>query len=280
MHRLTIPSTGPTWRSRVSVVILATLALVSAWAGFAPPSEASDHCPVAFCGRDSNDGVRDPGSGPPSGGSTPPASSPLWGVHVDAGGAPDGGDCWRVVNPAANPVGDVYAAEDEGRKTGLPRCVDGSDGVDPWSWLAGIDVPAPSPHVANGTALTGVPVYLEIRDAEVVEETFEHPFDGPDLTLRATPAFTVHWRDHAGDADAVTHTEHRGQPWPGGDEEITWVYEVHERTTIRVVAEWTGELRWEGGDWQPIDSAHGTPVVTTEGTFDLPVRQVQAVRAR
>ena len=140
-------------------------------------------------------------------------------------------------------------------------------GVAAWLWRDQVHLPAPEPYVAPGWAIVGKWAYLESRAAPAFRPAPLGAF-GDTFTITATvTGFDVDWGD-----GQTTHTTDPGGPWPDG--RVRHAYANAGTYHLRVIAHWRGTYSVNGS---PPAAVPG-PELRTEGTFDLPAREVQAVR--
>ena len=138
-------------------------------------------------------------------------------------------------------------------------------------WEEEVDLSQPRPLIEPADAITGIPVYLQIRGPQTGRWTFE-PF-GIEIVIEATSEYIVDW----GDGTPTTRTRSQGGPYPEGD--ITHGYQWKGTYDIVVTQRWTATWRASGAG----TNTSGTiaDVLQTVGTIeDFSVTEVQAVRER
>ena len=159
-------------------------------------------------------------------------------------------DCIRAMGIGPAPGLKDYARErwQEASATHrmCPSAANGTESLDPTliairAWQD-IPLPAPTPHIAPGWAITGKYAYLETNGARSHTYTTDTPL-GP-LTLEASGRYYVDWGD--GTTDGPYTVE--GRPWPEG--EITHTYIDVGRYDVVVTEEWsaTWSLGGTGGE--------------------------------
>lgn len=137
--------------------------------------------------------------------------------------------------------------------------------------LERVPLPAPSPAIAPGWAITGKAAFLEpnlavplVAGRPTVTENRGTELGA--MAMTATAVYRVDW----GDVETGPHAG-PGGPWPGGNITHTWT--DHGVYDVVVTAVWTVDWRLGG--------ASGRFSVPTEGTIaDFRVEQLQAVRNR
>jgi hypothetical protein len=129
-----------------------------------------------------------------------------------------------------------------------------------------VPLPVPAPRIAPGSAITGLPAYLETGGVVAKDFARDTPL-GP-IGIGAHGRFSVDWGDgtHDGPFDVA------GGPWPGGT--ITHTYTRTGAYDVVVTERWTAawQLAGQGG---PLG---GLQTVGRISRF--PVTEVQAVRNR
>jgi hypothetical protein len=129
-----------------------------------------------------------------------------------------------------------------------------------------VPLPVPSPHIAPGSAITGLPAYLETGGVLARDFARDTPL-GP-IAIGAHGQFFVDWGDgtHDGPFDVA------GAAWPSGT--ITHTYTRTGAYDVVVTERWTATWQLAG---------HGGPLggLQTVGRISrFPVTEVQAVRNR
>ena len=146
----------------------------------------------------------------------------------------------------------------------------------------------PAPHIApDGTALTGMPAYLETR--RPVVQTRVHDLALPTGTVRADVTGTVTWWvdwDHPAGATTMRTSAptiagpfgFEGEPWdrsgPDSSRQVWWTYQSSARdVTVAILDRWSVTATAPGfGTVGPVQLAdHLT-------TYSLDIRQAQVVR--
>lgn len=236
----------------------------------------------------------DPGGGSPGGGApapgpaTPPATDgddPIW-IYIETSGfisrEGDTGACVQGVR-AGYPTGRTWReAVDKGKAdTGLPECLGVAQLIDPVEdaeqvFRDIIRLPRTRAEVTPARGLTGLPAYLVIDSEPRFEATVPSPITDRVFYITADAEYRIDWGDGSPEEGP---TSRRGQPYPGGPDELTHVYADAGTYEITVHADW----RWRWRRVEPgsdnVTTEQGT--VTISDTLDpLPVTQVQAVRQR
>lgn len=133
-------------------------------------------------------------------------------------------------------------------------------------WRSIVRPPPPTPlQVAPGRMYPGLTAYLEIGGENPTNLPLASPFGN--LTIRATARYVVTWGD-----GSETSTTNQGQPYPGGPDEVTHVYDKDGNITITVRAYWSGTWQFFGQS----GTLPELPVPTT-ASLDLPVYERQPV---
>lgn len=161
----------------------------------------------------------------------------------------------------------------EGRLSGvgedlLPDCPP-EQGIDPQVVrdLVVHELPVPNPTSQPDWALTGMPTYLEIGSSAEYEETLTGDVLPVSVTVSGQASFHVDW----GDGTETTH-DSAGGPYPDGDVVHTYATAVEDGIEIVVTPVW--ELEWSAaGLTMPLE------VTLEPATYELPVRELQAVRS-
>lgn len=122
----------------------------------------------------------------------------------------------------------------------------------------------PQPYVAPGYAITGLPAYLEVGAPTSFDQTLSAL--GIAVRVWGEADYHVDW----GDGRQVLYERDNGAPYPHGNLRHTYA-EVADPRTITVTGIWT--LNWSARG----QTVSGIRLELTE-TYDLPVRQLQAVR--
>lgn len=227
----------------------------------------------------------DPGGGTPGGGGgAPPPVAPAPPPPPDPDGyrwelrVVDGNVCVMAFVPGDfATLGEALGAGQA--STGYPGCPAG--GADPAEEAEQvfrdiIRLPRTRAEVTPARGLTGLPAYLVIDSEPRFEATVPSPITDRVFYITADAEYRVDWGDGSPEEGP---TSRRGQPYPGGPDELTHVYADAGTYEITVHADW----RWRWRRVEPgsdnVTTEQGT--VTISDTLDpLPVTQVQAVRQR
>lgn len=194
---------------------------------------------------------------------------------------------WEAADAAVTAAEESFAEAEERLSAALAALAALTEPVEPAEPLpacgsaraeASAEPPVPEPRIEPGAALTGITSYLEIDfDDEVTDDgTFETTFElfERQFVLEATPQVTVDWGDGAEPEDVGNR---RGEPYPGGPQEITHTYADAELVDVVVRVGWVATLREVGRSGWSLD----LDTLTTTGTLeDFPIQQAQAVRVR
>lgn len=127
-----------------------------------------------------------------------------------------------------------------------------------------VQLPAPSPTIAPGFAVTGKTAFLESGARPTASYQRETPLGT--LVIEATAELWVDWGDGTGVQGPYSTL---GDPWPGG--EITNVYRSAGTVDVTVTQQWTA--RWA------LAGASGTlgGLTTTATIPDFAIQQLQPV---
>ena len=150
----------------------------------------------------------------------------------------------------------------------LPDCPS-SHGVDPQvvRELVVHELPVPDPATQPDWALTGMPTYLEIGAAAEYDRTLTGELLPVAVTVSGHATYRVDW----GDGTITEHTS-SGGPYPDGDVVRTYADASDEDVEITVTPVW--QLEWSAaGLTMPLE------IVLEPATYQLPVREMQAVRS-
>jgi hypothetical protein len=129
-----------------------------------------------------------------------------------------------------------------------------------------VQLPAPSPYIGPGRAITGKTAYLETRGE--LTRTYTNATDFGPLRIDATGSYTVSW----GDGHTSGPYTFEGGPWPDG--RITHEYQHVGSYDVVVTEQWTA--RWSlGGESGVLRTRPTTGTIT-----GFPVQQIQAVIVR
>jgi hypothetical protein len=263
---------------RIRPALLVILALCAALLiTSAPPAAANSHqvCStlpsgLVVCHKVGGGGNGNPGTSNPSNPSNPSRPPTPW-----YGGGYTPGDGWAVVTTVSNTDPSypcitmrqpgsmsLGAAQSAVANSPLPPCPGGETPAQAVRRLFEeqyrAQLPAPSPRVEpDSSGVTGLEVFLEIDDVE------PPPFPSGGFGVTVARTLEVHW----GDDDDWEPAPSPGGPYPDGD--LTHVYEEAGVHTITVRTTWS--VSWDGGD---------LPEVSLEGTVDVTIREVQAIRRR
>lgn len=126
-----------------------------------------------------------------------------------------------------------------------------------------VDLPAPSPRIQPGWAITGKWAYLETRNQTTF--TFEKDTEVGRLTIVATGTYYVDW----GDGNTTGPHSMEGRPWPDGV--IRHQYTHVGRYDVVATERWVAD--WYLGPW----SGRLHQLETSGRIDDFEVRQIQAV---
>jgi hypothetical protein len=222
-------------------------------------------------------------SGPSEPPPPPPPSEPFWGVHPVTGEP-----CVaQLAQPGLDPESEL-AVEWRQRTQAMfadPRLADvgsryctGTGPVeDPSgparSFVRTIPVPKPTPEIAPGIAVAGLPAYLVIgnQDGFTVTETLVG-FGAMEVSMVPT-AFDVDWGDghiERVDDGRVGVTWEQSQSDPGAA--ISHIYTDRDLDlAVSVNAEWVAN--WSVGGFSGVVTG-----LTTDTSFALPVQEYRAVR--
>lgn len=216
-----------------------------------------------------------PGGGVPDLGGGFPCSPGCTHQETTSAELPAPSRCFQIIQGVGFPT--YRAARDYAAvTTGLPPCPGQNDPGPPdaGQWGELIDVPLPTATIAPGRAITGLTAYLVVETpSELVDVAIADPLTGATYLLTLETDYEVDW----GDGTVERGIDQQGEPYPGGPDEITHVYERPDTVDVVVRAEWTGTWRIAG---QQQESPLGGSVPREHRIEDLPVDEVQAVRRR
>ncbi len=221
------------------------------------------------------------GTSGPSSGSSEPSNiryTPYW--HLVSDGGPNGEPCRAVGYYPLAPVEDprqayFYDFELDPATATYPECPNQPGAASPPQtpvsyairFWQGARLPAPTPHIAPGRAITGKFAYLETRGTTTHTLTEDDTPFGP-LRVVAVGTYEVDW----GDGTKTGPHADEGGPWPDG--KIVHEYLNVGSYDIVVTERWTAT--WTFGS----QSGALTELRTTGRIEDFPVEQIQAVRYR
>ncbi|HSH58869.1 MAG TPA: hypothetical protein VK988_04345 [Acidimicrobiales bacterium] len=151
---------------------------------------------------------------------------------------------------------------------GMPMCGAGNDPVPgrvAQAFVRTIPLPAPRPHIApDGTAITGLPAYLETNGSLLHEVPASDTPLGA-ITVEARSVYWVDWGDGTPEAGPFAF---EGEAYPAG--RISHNYRYTGAYTVTVRQAWTAT--WPlGSDAGTIDG------LRTEASIPLQVGELQAV---
>jgi len=266
----------PTAAARVALVVaLLMAALAPASTAQAGPCDIVSQLPG--CSDETPpDGPGGPGGpGNDSGGGGFACDPACTHIETTSAQLPAPGDCFQIVQGGPGHPTYAEAAAFAAAQTGLPPCPGQHDPAADigQQWRDSGAIPRPTASIKPGKALTGLPAYLVIETPSQVELELTSDATGITYLLTLETEYTVDWGDGAVDRGI----DRNGQPYPGGRDEITHVYDRAELVDVVVTARWRGTWRLAGTHQE--QELPGV-VERTYTIEDFPVDQIQAVRRR
>lgn len=144
-------------------------------------------------------------------------------------------------------------------------------------YAAGLPVPAPTPTVPPGRAITGVPAYLDAGGQRYHEVSLDI-FGGQFTAWFHHAGYDVNW----GDGSEVRRYDHAqiADPYPDGD--IRYAYATRGASTVTVTQYWAGWWSYSGipNAIPPVSSRRIPGVLWSVGAVDLQVDDAEAIRGR